>query len=203
MAKLIINREKLPILLHYISMMKIEADFDLSGSYKEVGGKVEMTIDNNVLSINDAIEVDIRGADIYKYPIYYEIAKTDIDNNIPDEVSWGTYYDDQEPPVLQNRKWSDLDISKENDTHKIVYWQSSNDGKFSHEDANILSDSGVESMPRGVYDVEVNKRYTEPDEGETEVVPIETILNISLYWKSSVYYDWLNAQLIMSELYEA
>lgn len=203
MAKLVVKKEKLAVLNRYLVEHKINADYGVGGSYKGQGSGVEIIVPNGDLGLGHAIEIDNRSADIYNYPIYFEVAISDLDQDVPAGLTWSTKFDDTDPenPVEVNTKWSDLTEVHRNATNTLRYLYQINSGRFMYEDMNLLSDYGYTGIPRGDYDIKINQEYS--DVNDPEYVAMVTIKSIANKWNTSAFFDWLDAHLTMGELYEA
>jgi len=81
----------------------------------------EISVNNKDVEIDEAEAVMDFAEDVKDFPVWLEIANSDLDTDIPNTISWSTYIDDNDN-VIQ-RKFSDMTILANGTTKSIRYIQ--------------------------------------------------------------------------------
>jgi hypothetical protein len=161
-----------------------------------------LDVPNSDIPLNLAMDI-ARLTTAQGYAYWVEVPDTELANPVPSDLSYATYFDDQEPPVEQDRLWSDLGSVGANQaaTATMRYFQAANNGEFLYDDIEILEEAGFEVFGQSELGVKLNADYQDPLDPEYAVQ--ETIEYIDQNWRFAGYFDFIHAAIRMGELYTA
>jgi len=90
----------------------------------------EISVNNKDIELTEAEDIMDFAEKVKDFPVWLEIANSDLDIDIPNTISWSTY-EDEDGNVIQ-RKFSDMTVLAEGVTKSIRYIQ--------RETSNISND---------------------------------------------------------------
>jgi len=196
--RIIIEKSLIPQLNARINSIKSMEQYQFSG-YNQSQAVLEAP--SGDLPLGLAMDLGRLGATIEAYEYWVEIPNANLGDNIPPEVSYGTYLDESE--ILQNRTWTQISELAANfaATATMRFWQPANNGNFLWNDVELIEEAGFEVFGHATLSIKTNKDYE--DTGDIEYAELETIEYIDQNWRFAGYFDMLHAYLAMRDIYDA
>jgi len=194
--KIKIQKDLQPQLTTLINGLKSMEINRYSGYESEEG---LLIVPSNDIVLNEAVNI-ARIAEVGTYEYWVEVPDANIDDDIPEGVSYETYLDEFE--VEQTRTWAELGLNAQGDSNSLRFWQPANNTEFLFEDVELIEEAGFTVYGKQELQLRLNDdEYA--DTGDPEYVEIKTIKYIDQNWRFGGYLDFMDAWLSMQEIYEA
>lgn len=198
---LIFNNYNAQLYADLINDIRFRADVD--ESFKIVQQRYQ--VPNTYLSSTDVLKLMNDNVVVQNYSVWLEVLNADLVNNVTLGVSFATYFDDQEPPVEQQRTWNDLSVLSVGTNSKMIYWQGGT-SEISHNDLSLLIEAS-DVIVHGIMEMQMRMSY-EDYFVVSEEVPVYVPYSFVSYeqfdtdWKR-YFKSWQDAQAYITGMWNA
>lgn len=197
--RIIVNKELQPQVRAKIDGVKSMEQYNFDG-YSH--NQLILQAPSSDLVLNVAVDIARLGVIVEAYEYWVEIPDTNINDDLPDGLSYQTTLNPTPPPTEINRTWADLGLLAQGTSNSLRYWQDANNGNLNWNDVELIEEAGFTVYGHQTVVMRLNEdEYA--DIGDPEYVVLETIEWIDKNWRYGGYFDLVHAWLRMQELYEA